>query len=186
MQVKSAVPISPIHYEYLSFTHLVQMDERHVQPSLDCHQTQPLSHHLSHSSSAQPSIPVSPAAAVHTFRRCRDDLLSAITDPLHLANKLYSEGVISSETCEQVLFLNATPTEKIMRLLHAIEARLATHPSDLMTLVTILDDVFGQRDMARKLREMCCKLYLAPVYGLVCHVLYTEWEVRQVLVQSTV
>ncbi len=114
---------------------------------------------------------MSPAAAVHTFRRCRGDLVTAITDPLLLANKLYSEGVISSDSCEQVIFLNATPTEKIVRLLHAIEARLATHPSDLMALVTILDDGFGQRDMARKLKEMCRKLYLVPGFGLVCYVL---------------
>ncbi len=149
---------------------------------MDCYQTRPLSHHLPHSSSTQPSVPVSPAAAVHTFRRCRGDLLSAITDPLLLANKLYSEGVISREICDQVLYLNATPTEKIMRLFNAIEARLATHPSEFTTLVTILDDVFGQRDMARKLKEMCCKLYLAPVCAMVWFATYAEPEAREVIV----
>ena len=80
-----------------------------------------------------------PEATGEAFQEHRADLLIAISDPLILANSLYSKRIISRETLDQTLLPSLTVSNKNFILLDAIEARFRTHPSDFLTLLTILD-----------------------------------------------
>ena len=91
-----------------------------------------------------------PEATGEAFREHRADLLIAVSDPLILANSLYSKRIISRETLDQTLLPSLTISNKNFILLDAIEARIRTHPSDFLTLLTILDQdaclcIFAER-----------------------------------------
>jgi hypothetical protein len=79
-------------------------------------------------------------SAGEAFREHRADLLTAIVDPLILANHLYSKRVISRETLDRVMVPVLTTSDKALILLNATEVRIRTHPTDFVTLLAI----FGQ------------------------------------------
>ncbi|MCG8620465.1 MAG: hypothetical protein MJE68_00510, partial [Proteobacteria bacterium] len=76
--------------------------------------------------------------AGEAFREHRDALLVAVTDPLILANSLYSKRVISRDILEQIKLPSFTDSAKNVILLDAIEARIRTCSSDFLTLLAIL------------------------------------------------
>lgn len=74
--------------------------------------------------------------AAEAFREQRGDLLVAVTDPLILANQLYSRKIISRETLDHVKLLTLTPSEKNIELFDAIESAIKRHPgSSFLTLI---------------------------------------------------
>jgi hypothetical protein len=77
--------------------------------------------------------------AGEAFREHRAGLLVAVTDPLILANSLYSKRIISRDILEQVKLLSSTVSDKNFILLDAIEARIRTCSSDFLTLLAILE-----------------------------------------------
>ena len=83
---------------------------------------------------------ISADKASEAFRKHRADLLVAVTDPLILANSLYSYSIISRETLNRVKLLTLTPAEKNMEIFDAIEAQIKTNPSSFVTLLDILND----------------------------------------------
>ena len=78
--------------------------------------------------------------AGEAFREHRAALLIAVTDPLILANSLYSSGIISREILGRVRLPMLTPTEKNMDIFDAVEAQIKTNPSHFSTLLEILNN----------------------------------------------
>ncbi|MCG8621877.1 MAG: hypothetical protein MJE68_07765 [Proteobacteria bacterium] len=97
-------------------------------------------------------------SAGEAFREHRADLLTAIVDPLILANHLYSKKIMSRETLDRVMVPVSTRSEKTLILLDAIEMRIRAHPTDFVTLLTI----FGRDSclciFAERLRHSYSKL----------------------------
>ena len=77
--------------------------------------------------------------AGEAFREHRAALLVAVTDPLILANSLYSKRVISRDILEQIKLPSSTDSAKNFILLDAIEARIRTCSSDFLALLAILE-----------------------------------------------
>ena len=90
------------------------------------------------STAKDPLSSINPKVAGEAFREHRADLLIAITDPLILANSLYSKRIISRETLERVMLQSFTKSEKNSIVLGAIEDRIGTHSSDFHTLLALL------------------------------------------------
>ena len=78
--------------------------------------------------------------AGEAFREHRAALLTAVTDPLILANGLYSSRIISRETLNRVKLPTLTSAEKNVEILDAVEAQIKTNPSSFHTLLDILSD----------------------------------------------
>ena len=78
--------------------------------------------------------------AGEAFREHRAALLIAVTDPLILANSLYSSRIISREILDRVRLPMLTSTEKNMDIFDAIEAQIRTNPSHFSTLLDILNN----------------------------------------------
>ena len=79
--------------------------------------------------------------------------MTGIMEPLRLADKLYSNDIISQETNERVFLQSLTPTEKNRVLLDAIEARLKVNPPDFWTLLVTLDADTVLKIFADRLRS---------------------------------
>ena len=73
------------------------------------------------------------------FQNLRAALLVAVTDPLILANSLYSKLVISKDILEQIKLPSYTDSAKNVILFDAIEARIRTCSSNFLTLLAILE-----------------------------------------------
>ena len=100
--------------------------------------------------------------ASEAFREHRAALLVAVTDPLILANSLYSRKIISRETLNRVKLLTLTPTEKNMEIFDAIEAQIKTSPSSFHTLLDILNDDLQLHMFAGRLQQSYGECY---IYG---------------------
>ena len=96
--------------------------------------------------------------AGEAFRQHRDNLLIAITDPLFLANALYSKNIISRETLDNILPPTPVNVMKVV-LLNAIEARIRTHPSDFLILLAILGRDSQLCIFAEGIRNSYCKCF---------------------------
>ena len=102
-------------------------------------------------------ITVDAHKAGEAFRQHRGDLLIAITDPLILANSLYSRRIVSRETLNRVQLPALTNSEKNVILFDAVEARIRTHPSDFRTLLTILGCDLHLCIFAERIQNSYCK-----------------------------
>ena len=129
---------------------------------MPCHMTSSLPaqscHDESHSTvtlstGRDPLSSINPKVAGEAFREHRADLLIAITDPLILANSLYSKRIISRETLERVMLQSFTKSEKNSIVLGAIEDRIGTHPSDFCVLLAILGNDSSLRDFAKRIQD---------------------------------
>lgn len=79
-------------------------------------------------------------AEYRTFREHYDNLYHAIQDPLSLANRLFSEGIIASAVNEQ-MSVSVTPRlDKNNALLRAVEMQIRTNPSTLQVFLSILNE----------------------------------------------
>ena len=104
--------------------------------------------------------------AGEAFREHRADLLVAVTDPLILANSLYSSRIISQETLDRVQLPTLTPRSGNVGLFDAIESRIKTNPSDFCTILDIFSSdsqlhIFAER-LQRSYRE-CYRIKLASL-----------------------
>ena len=96
--------------------------------------------------------------AGEAFREHRAALLVAVTDPLILANSLYSKRVISRDILEQIKLPSSTDSAKNFILLDAIEARIRTYSSDFLALLAILGSDTQLCVYAEKLRNSYSEL----------------------------
>ena len=97
-------------------------------------------------------------SAGEAFREHRADLLTAIVDPLILANHLYSKRIISRETLDRVMVPVLTLSERTLILLNATEVQIRTHPTDFITLLTIFSQDSCLCIFAERLRHSYSKL----------------------------
>lgn len=97
-------------------------------------------------------------SAGEAFREHRADLLTAIVDPLILANHLYSKRIISRETLDRVTVPVLTTSERTFILLDATEVRIRTHPTDFVTLLAVLGHDSCLCIFAERLRHSYSKL----------------------------
>ena len=97
-------------------------------------------------------------SASEAFREHRADLMTAVVDPLILANSLYAKRIISRETLDRVMVQVLTTSEKNLILLDATEMRIRTHPNDFPTLLGILGDDPCLCIFAERLRHSYSKL----------------------------
>ena len=114
---------------------------------------------VTQSSSESTSITVDVDAhrAGEAFRQHRGDLLIAVTDPLILANSLYSRRIISRETLSEVRLPTLTDGTKNVILFDAVEDRIRTHPSDFLILLAILGRDSQLCIFAEGIRNSYCK-----------------------------
>ena len=123
--------------------------------------SRPSSHVLAH---ASPSVvidfstSIDPGEAGEAFREHRDDLLIAITDTHIQANRLYSHKIICCETKDRMMLPSLTGSEKNFILLDAVESRIRTHPSDFLTLLTILGREPHLCVFAERIKNSYCEL----------------------------
>ena len=111
-------------------------------------------------SKLSPGTTIDPLKAGEAFKKHRHDLLIAVTDPLVLANHLYTRDIISREILSRVQALGLTTSDKNVILFDAIESRLRTHPSDFCTLLSVLSSPDSHlRAFAEKIRNsyLACK-----------------------------
>ena len=123
---------------------------RHHQPTVVSTQS------VTQSSTDHHDTTIDAHKAGEAFRQHRDNLLIAITDPLFLANALYSKNIISRETLDNVLPPTPVNVMKVI-LLNAIEARIRTHPSDFLILLAILGRDSQLCIFAEGIRNSYCK-----------------------------
>ena len=121
------------------------------QPTVDLAQS------VTQSPSESTLITVDAHRAGEAFRQHRGDLLIAVTDPLILANSLYSRRMISRETLSRVQLPTLTNSEKNVILFDAIEDRIRTHPSDFLILLAILGGDSHLCIFAEGIRNSYCK-----------------------------
>ena len=91
-------------------------------------------------------------AEYRIFREHYDNLYHAIQDPLSLANRLFSEGIIASAVNEQ-MSVSATPRlEKNNALLRAVEMQIRTNPSTLQVFLSILNEDSSVQSLVQNMR----------------------------------
>ena len=101
--------------------------------------------------------------AGEAFRGHRAALLIAVTNPLILANSLYSSGIVSRETLDRVKLPVLTPTEKNMEIFDAIEAQIKTNLSSFCTLIDILNSDSQLHVFAGQLQQSYGKCYISKI-----------------------
>ena len=101
--------------------------------------------------------------AGEAFRGHRATLLIAVTDPLILANSLYSSRIVSRETLDRVKLPMLTPTEKNMEIFDAIEAQIKTNLSSFCTLIDILNSDSQLHIFAGRLQQSYGKCYIFKI-----------------------
>ena len=103
-------------------------------------------------------------SAGEAFREHRADLLTAVVEPLVLANHLYAKRIISWETLDRIKAVLSI-SEKTLALLDATEARIRTHPTDFLTLLAVLGQdsclcIFAERLRHSYSKLACCDTVL--------------------------
>ena len=126
-------------------------------PTLPHQPTVVMAQSVTQSSSESTLITVDAHKAGEAFRQHREVLLIAVTDPLILANSLYSRRMISRETLSRVQLPALTNSEKNVILFDAVEARIRTHPSDFRTLLAIFGCDLHLCIFAERIRNSYCK-----------------------------
>ena len=94
-----------------------------------------------------------------TFREHYDRLYHAIQDPLSLAARLFSQGIIPSAVKEQMSMLGVSRLEKNNVLLSAVEMKIQTDPSVLQVFLPTLNEDPSMLSLAESMQSKClmCK-----------------------------
>ena len=93
------------------------------------------------------------------FREHYDRLYHAIQDPLSLATKLFSQGIITSAVKEQMSVLGLSRLEKNNELLSAVEMKIQTDSSVLHVFLATLNEDTSMQPLAESIQSKCltCK-----------------------------
>ena len=97
------------------------------------------------------------SAEYRTLRQLSGTLLGAIRDPLTLAWKLYSKGLISRDVREQACQDSRSDEQQGSCLLSALESRVASDETAFDTFLSILSvsEDPAMVEMYQKLKGMC-------------------------------
>ena len=105
---------------------------------------------------------VDPDIAADAFQGYRDTLATAITqdDIPQLANSLYSKNIISKNNRDYAVMVGILPSEKMVHLLDASEARIRSNPSDFLTVLDILNSepvfrIHAERIWEKYWKQVC-------------------------------
>ena len=95
-----------------------------------------------------------------TFREHYDRLYHAIQDPLSLATRLFSQGVITSAVKEQMSMLGLSRLEKNNVFLGAVEMKIQTDASVLHVFLATLNEDSSMQSLAESMQSKCliCKM----------------------------
>ena len=97
-----------------------------------------------------------------TFREHYDRLYHAIQDPLSLATRLYSQGIITSAVKEQMSMLGVSRLEKNNALLSAVEMQIQTDASVLHVFLLTLNEDSSMQLLVKSMQGM-----ISPrIYGI--------------------
>ena len=91
----------------------------------------------------------------HTFREHYDRLVHAIQDPLPLATRLFSKGIITSAVKERMIVLGLTTLEKNNALLSAVEKQIQSNPCMLHGFLSALNEDPSLRALVESVQGMC-------------------------------
>ena len=99
------------------------------------------------------------SAEYRTFREHYDRLYHAIQDPLSLATRLFSQGIIASAVKEQMSVLGLSRLEKNNVLLNAVEMQIQTDPSVLHVFLETLNEDTSMQSLVESMQSKClmCK-----------------------------
>ena len=98
-----------------------------------------------------------------TFREHYDRLYHAIQDPLSLATRLFSQGIIASAVKERMSMLGLSRLEKNNVLLNAVEMKIQTDPSVLHVFLATLNEDTSMQPLAESMQGMISSI--ARIYG---------------------
>ena len=91
----------------------------------------------------------------HTFREHYDRLVHAIQDPLPLATRLFSKGIITSAVKERMIVLGLTTLEKNNALLSAVEKQIQSNPCTLHGFLSALNEDPSLRALVESVQGTC-------------------------------
>ena len=81
---------------------------------------------------------MSDSSECRTFRTCFKKLVGDISNPSLLAVSLYSEDLISSVTRAEVTSTSLLPTDRVLKLLDAVERQIEGNPDAFFSFVDVL------------------------------------------------
>ena len=88
-----------------------------------------------------------------TFREYYYRLVQTIQDPLSLAARLFSQGIITSAVKEQMSMLGLSRLEKNNVLLNAVEMKIQTDPSVLHVFLETLNEDTAMWALAKSIQS---------------------------------
>ena len=88
-----------------------------------------------------------------TFREHYDRLYHAIQDPLSLATRLFSKGIITSEVKEEMSVLGRSRLDKNNALLSAVETQIRSDPSVLYVFLVTLNEDPSMKLLVKSMRS---------------------------------
>ena len=97
-----------------------------------------------------------------TFREHYDSLYRLIQEPLSLATRMYSQGIIASAVKEQMSSLSLSRLEKNNALLNVVEMQLQTNPSVLHVFLSALKEDPSMLSLVGSMESKCfmCEIKL--------------------------
>ena len=97
-----------------------------------------------------------------TFREHYDSLYRLIQDPLSLATRMYSQGIIAPAVKEQMNMLGVSRLEKNYALLNVVEMQLRTNPSVLHVFLLALNEDPSMLSLVESMQSKCfmCEIKL--------------------------
>ena len=95
-----------------------------------------------------------------SFREHYSSLYHAIQDPLSLAARLYSQGIIAPAVKEQMNMLGVSRLEKNSALLSAVEMKIQTDASVLHMFLATLNEDSSMQSLVESMQSKClmCKM----------------------------
>ena len=90
-----------------------------------------------------------------TFRVHYDRLLRAIQDPLPLAARLFSEGIITSAVKERMSVSGVPRLDKNNTLLSAVEGRIQTDPFTFQGFLSALKEDSSLQSLVESMEGKC-------------------------------
>ena len=90
-----------------------------------------------------------------TFRLHYDRLYHAIQNPLSLATRLFSQGIVTSEVKEEMSVLGRSRLDKNNTLLIAVETQIRTDPRVFYVLLATLNEDHSMQSLAESMQSKC-------------------------------
>ena len=90
-----------------------------------------------------------------TFREHYDRLVHAILDPLPLATRLFTQGIITYEVKDRVNILGLSKLEKTDKLLSAIEGQIRSEPNMFQHFLSALNEDPSMHSLVESMQSKC-------------------------------